>query len=240
MTRTDNNGQHGKNTISVYLAGDSTVSTYSSELAPRAGWGQVFGKLFDDKIIVKNHAESGRSSKSFIDEGRLTTILDKIEKGDYLFIQFGHNDEKKEDPTRYTEPSTTYKSYLKQYIDGAREKGAIPVLVTPVERRRFAADGAAQDSHGLYPAAMKELALAEQVPLIDLTAKSKALYNQLGPEETKSIFLWLDAGVHPNYPNGVQDNTHFQEAGARQIARLVVEGIEENKLPLRNHVAKKE
>ncbi|WP_026565430.1 rhamnogalacturonan acetylesterase [Bacillus sp. UNC41MFS5] len=228
-----------KNRITVYLVGDSTVSNYENSLVPRAGWGQVFDRFFDDKIVVKNEASSGRSSKSFIDEGRLDSILNQIEKGDYLFIQFGHNDEKVEDPARYTEPYSTYKSYLKQYIDGARAKGATPVLVTPVERRRFTEEGLARDSHGEYPAAMKELGLAENVPVIDLTAKSKALFQELGPEGTKGLFLWLDAGEHVNYPNGVQDNTHFQEAGTEQIARLVLVGIEESHLvPLRNHILK--
>lgn len=233
------NDNNHKNRITVYLAGDSTVSDYSSSLAPRAGWGQVFDQMFDDKIVVKNEAQSGRSSKSFIDEGRLDTILNQIEKGDYLFIQFGHNDEKIEDLARYTEPSTTYKSYLKQYIDGARAKNAIPVLVTPVERRRFTADGNARDSHGEYPAAMKELGKEENVPVIDLTAKSKALFQENGPEKTKDIFLWLEAGENANYPQGVQDNTHFQEDGAKMIAQLVLEGIDELKLvPLRNHFLK--
>lgn len=228
-----------KNRITVYLAGDSTVSSYESTLAPRMGWGQVFGLYFDEKIVVKNEASSGRSSKSFIDEGRLEAILDQIEQGDYLFIQFGHNDEKMEDPARYTEPFSTYKSYLKQYIDGARAKKAIPVLVTPVERRRFTEEGIARDSHGEYPAAMKELAHEENVPVIDLTAKSKALFQELGPEGTKEVFLWLDAGEHANYPQGAQDNTHFQEAGAGKIAGLVLEGIKELKLvPLRNHILK--
>ncbi|WP_257208726.1 rhamnogalacturonan acetylesterase [Bacillus sp. AFS031507] len=233
------NEKNHKNRITVYLAGDSTVSDYSSSLAPRAGWGQVLNRYFDDKIVVKNEASSGRSSKSFIDEGRLKSILDQIEKGDYLFIQFGHNDEKKEDPTRYTEPYSTYKSYLKQYIDGARAKQAIPVLVTPVERRRFSEEARARDTHGEYPAAMKELGMEENVPVIDLTAKSKALFQELGPERTKDVFLWLDAEENKNYPNGVHDNTHFQEAGAEKTASLVLEGIEESMLvPLRNHILK--
>lgn len=239
-TCTNNENTH-KHIITVYLAGDSTVSDYSSSLAPRAGWGQVLNRFFDDKIVVKNEASSGRSSKSFIDEGRLKSILDQIEKGDYLFIQFGHNDEKKEDPTRYTEPYSTYKSYLKQYIDGARAKQAIPVLVTPVERRRFSEKGRARDTHGEYPAAMKELGMEENVPVIDLTAKSKALFQELGPERTKDVFFWLDAEENKNYPNGVHDNTHFQEAGAEKTASLVLEGIEESMLvPLRNHILKYE
>ncbi|XEC93289.1 rhamnogalacturonan acetylesterase [Paenibacillus tarimensis] len=226
-----------KNSVSVYLAGDSTVSGYSSSAAPRAGWGQVIGEMFDRKVTVKNHAASGRSSKSFIDEGRLDVILSLIEKGDYLFIQFGHNDEKSNDPTRYTEPYTTYKSYLKQYIDGAREKGAVPILVTPVERRGFTADGAVKQTHGEYPAAMKELGMEDQVPVIDLTAKSQKLFEQLGPEGTKDVFLWLDAGESPNYPDGIQDNTHFQEKGAKQIAELVIEGMRELELNLYGFVS---
>jgi lysophospholipase L1-like esterase len=228
-----------KNLITIYLAGDSTVSDYDGKAAPRAGWGQVLGGFFDDKVIVENEASSGRSSKSFIDEGRLDAILKQIEKGDYLFIQFGHNDQKIEDPSRYTEPYTTYKSHLKQYIDGARAKKAVPVLITPVERRRFTAEGIARDSHGEYPKAMMELAEEENVPLIDLTAKSKALFQELGPEGTKDVFLWLEEGEHVNYPQGMEDNTHFQEDGAGRIAGLVIEEMRELKLvPLRTHILK--
>lgn len=228
----------GRKTITIYLAGDSTVSAYSGSYRPRAGWGQMLAESFDQDVIVKNEALRGRSSKSFIQEGRLNRILKKIEKGDYLFIQFGHNDEKINYPALYTEPSTTYKSYLKQYIDGARKKNAIPVLITPVERRSFSKDGIALDTHGQYPAVMKELADEENVPVIDLTAKSKGLYQQLGPEKTKELFLWLNTGEQPNYPNGVQDNTHFQQRGAREIARLVIEGMAEQKLPLSSHIHK--
>lgn len=225
--------------ITVYLAGDSTVADYSSSRAPRTGWGQELNRFFDDNIVVINEAIPGRSSKSFIDEGRLDSILNQIEKGDYLFIQFGHNDEKKWDPTRYTKPYSTYKSYLKQYIDGARAKKAIPVLVTPVERRSFTVEGIAGDTHGDYPAAMKELGTEENVPVINLSEKSKALFQELGPERTKDIFLWLNARESVNYPNGVQDNTHFQKAGAEEISRLVVEGIDELKmLPLGKHILK--
>jgi lysophospholipase L1-like esterase len=222
--------------ITIYLAGDSTVSHYGITSAPRKGWGQVIAQLFNENIIIKNHAVPKRSSKSFIHEGRLTDLLKNIKKGDYLFIQFGHNDEKEEDPTRYTLPHTSYKSYLKQYIDGARSKGAIPVLITPVERRRFSADGHALYSHGKYPLAMKELAKEENVPLIDLTEKSKAMYDRLGPQKTKKVFMWLDAGMNPNYPMGITDNTHFQEYGAKLIAYLVVEGIYEVDLPLKHNI----
>nr|WP_273848269.1 rhamnogalacturonan acetylesterase [Halalkalibacter alkalisediminis] len=240
MTQEKEKSDHDKNKRSIYVVGDSTASNYASSLAPRAGWGQVFGELFDKKIAVKNHATSGRSSKSFIDEGRLTVVLNEIEKGDYLFIQFGHNDQKDDDPSRYTEPYTTYKSYLKQYIDGAYVKGAIPVLVTSVERRRFTDDGQARDSLGDYPKAMKELGEELNVPVIDLTEKSKEMYEEIGPEGTKNVFLWIEAGEHENYPNGVQDNTHFQENGARLIAQLVAEDIKKLQLKyLHSHLISK-
>lgn len=234
-----NDEQTLNNHITVYLAGDSTVSNYSNSSAPRAGWGQVFNRLFDDTIIVKNEAKPGRSSKSFINEGRLDSILRQIKKGDYLFIQFGHNDEIIKDPNRFTEPYLSYKGYLRQYIKGARAKQAIPVLVTPVERRHFTKEGIARNSHGDYPKAMKELGLEEQVPVIDLTAKSKKLFQELGPEGTKGVFLWLDAGKEENYPKGIHDDIHFQQAGAEKISRLVLEGVEEtNLVPLRNHILK--
>jgi lysophospholipase L1-like esterase len=226
----------GRKPLTIYLAGDSTVSTYSNSYWPRAGWGQMLAESFDHDVIVKNEAWPGRSSKSFIREGRLKRILNQIEKGDYLFIQFGHNDGKINDPALYTEPSTTYKKYLKQYIEGARKKNAIPILITPVERRRFSKEGMALNTHGLYPAAMKEVALEENVPIIDLTTKSKEFFQLLGPEKTKELFLWVNGGKHRNYPKGVRDNTHFQQLGAREIARLVTEGLEEQKLPLTAHL----
>ncbi len=234
----EEDGTDQKN-VSIYIAGDSTASHYGEDRAPRKGWAQVFDSMFDDKIEIRNEAASGRSSKSFIEEGRLDNILTQIEEKDYLFIQFGHNDSKSNDPTRYTEPFTTYKSYLKQYIDGAREKGAYPVLLTPVERRGFTEDGQAKPSHGEYPEAMKELGLEEQVPVIDMSEKTMELYNQLGPEESKNLFMWLEEGEHPNYPEGVSDNTHFQEYGAEQIAKLVAESVYELKLQLlHSHLSK--
>lgn len=232
----DSNQKDKDKKITVYLAGDSTVSNYPDNMAPRTGWGQVLPSFFDDRVRIKNRAVPGRSSKSFIMEGRLAGILKQIHKGDYLFIQFGHNDEKFKDSTRYTKPSTTYKSYLKQYIAGARQKGAIPVLVTPMERRRFSSEGDALNTHGKYPSAMRELGHDEHVTVIDLTAKSKKLFQQLGPEKTKELFMWVDPGTTPNFPRGVQDNTHFQDKGAKAIAKLVVEGIQEHGLGLRAHL----
>lgn len=211
--------------VNVYIAGDSTASTYVSSQAPRAGWGQALPVFLTSSAVAVNMAQSGASSKSFIDQGRLDNILARIKRGDYLLISFGHNDEKKEDPARYTEPSTTYKSYLSQYIDKSRAKGATPILITSVERRRFDSAGKISPSHGTYPAAMSQLAAAKRVPLIDLTASSTTLWNQAGVEGTKKYFLHLAAGQYPNYPNGIQDNTHFQAPGAIEVARLVATAL---------------
>ncbi|MDX3192711.1 rhamnogalacturonan acetylesterase [Streptomyces sp. MN03-5084-2B] len=209
----------------IYIAGDSTASTYISSQAPRAGWAQALPVFLTSNAVAVNVAKSGASSKSFIDLGRLDHILGLIKKGDYLLISFGHNDEKADDPTRYTEPSTTYKQYLSQYIDKSRAKGAIPILLTPVERRHFGSAGVITPSHGAYPGAMRELAAAKRVPLVDLTVSSTALWNRAGVEGTKKYFMIFPAGQYPNYPTGSQDNTHFQAAGAIEVARLVATAL---------------
>ncbi|AXX32088.1 rhamnogalacturonan acetylesterase [Actinosynnema pretiosum subsp. pretiosum] len=211
--------------VTIYVAGDSTASTYVTSLSPRAGWGQALPVFLNSGAVAANIAKSGASSKSFVDLGRLDHVLARIKPGDYLLISFGHNDSKVEDPARYTEPSTTYKSYLSQYVDKSRAKGAKPVLITPVERRRFTSAGVAAPSHGAYPAAMRELAAAKGVPLIDLTTSSTALWNRAGVEGTKKHFLHLAAGQSPNYPTGIEDNTHFQGAGAIEVARLVATAL---------------
>lgn len=222
--------------INIVIVGDSTASHYDNSRAPRKGWAQTFQQFFTDQVVIKNHAASGRSTKSFINEGRLTTALRDLKAGDYLFIQFGHNDAKSDDPARYTEPFTTYKEHLKVYIDAAWEKGAHPILLTPVERRGFNSDETVKASHKQYPAAMIELAKELNVPVIDITSMSQALFYELGPEKTKDIFLWLEPGESPNYPDGVQDNTHFQEAGAIEIGKLVIQGLIELNHPLTQYL----
>jgi pectinesterase len=208
----------------VYVAGDSTASIYEAARSPRAGWGQALPVFFTSSGTVVDVAWSGASSKSFIDGGRLGIIMGTIKSGDYLIISFGHNDEKA-DASLHTDPSTTFKTYLSQYIDQARAKGAIPILATPVERRHFGSAGTITASHGAYPAAMRELAAAKSVPLVDLTASSTALWNRLGVEGTKQYFLYLNAGQNSNYPDGVADDTHFQAHGAIEVARLIATAL---------------
>ncbi|MEI7024680.1 rhamnogalacturonan acetylesterase [Paenibacillus sp. y28] len=221
--------------VTVYLAGDSTVSSYGPEQSPRAGWGQMLGRFFDETVRIANAASSGRSSKSFIDEGRLDAILRSIQAGDYLFIQFGHNDQKP-DAERHTEANGSYRAYLQQYIDGARQAGAYPVLVTSVNRRSFDGRGRFVPTHDDYPEAMLQLGREQNVPVLDLCSRSEALYRMLGPEASKTLLLWLAPGEHANYPEGEKDNTHFNETGAVQIAGLVVELLKEAELPLVNHL----
>lgn len=224
---------HSMPAIDVYLAGDSTMSEYDASLAPQAGWGQMIGELLNDRTIVWNKAASGRSSKSFLDEGRLALIISALRPGNVLLVQFGHNDQKP-DEERRTEPFSTYQEHLRTYIESARSKGAFPVLLTPVQRRSFDETGTHLDTHGDFSVAMRQLADETGVPLVDLAASSKNLLEALGPERSKELYLWLEPGAHPNYPDGVQDDTHFSEAGAREIARLVVREIKELGLLLHN------
>ncbi|MCI3243896.1 MULTISPECIES: rhamnogalacturonan acetylesterase [Streptomyces] len=206
------NAQAASRRRTLYIAGDSTAAQKYADAAPETGWGMAFPFFVRKGLAVANHAVNGRSSKSFVDEGRLGAILELIRPGDLLLVQFAHNDEKSGDPTRYTEPWTTYQDCLRLYIEGARAHGARPVLATPVERRRFDADGNAVPTHGEYPAAMRALAGRERVPLLDIEALSLALWQELGVEETKVYFNWTATE---------QDNTHFNPPGAIAVARLV-------------------
>lgn len=221
--------------LTVFIAGDSTACNYEPSRAPRAGWGQMIDRFFDANYVsVRNMAISGRSSMSFINEGVLAKILSEIKSGDYLLIQFGHNDAKKEDSTRYTDPDT-YQSYLTQYVTGAQKAGANPVLITSVNRRNFE-NGKLVLTHGAYPGAMIDLARKLQIPLIDITEQSRVFFEEAGEEGTKKLFLWLEPGESVNYPEGVKDDTHFQENGATEIAKLVIRGIKDLNLPLVKYI----
>ncbi|MDF2938789.1 MAG: rhamnogalacturonan acetylesterase [Paenibacillaceae bacterium] len=215
--------------VTIFIAGDSTAATKQPDKKPETGWGERLPDFFTDQVEFDNKATNGRSSKSFITEGRLQQVADAIREGDYFFIQFGHNDEKpKED--LYTEPSTTYKAHLTEYIEVARKAGAYPVLLNSIHRRAFDDEGKIKDSHGAYPPAVRELAAELSVPLIDMTERSRKLLEETGPEASQDFFLWLKPGEHPNYPDGVEDNTHFSEHGAKEMARLVAEGIRDLQL----------
>lgn len=215
--------------IKIFIAGDSTAATKQPDKKPETGWGERLPDFFTDQVEFDNKAANGRSSKSFINEGRLQQVADAIREGDFFFVQFGHNDEKPKEEV-HTDPSTTYKDCLKQYIEVARQAGAYPVLLNSIHRRAFDDAGRIKDSHGSYPSAVRELANELSVPFIDMTERSRRLLEETGEEPSQAFFLWLQPGENPNYPEGVQDNTHFSENGALAMARLVADGIRELQL----------
>lgn len=224
-------------TGTVYIASDSTAQTYNSRYYPQAGWGQKLSSFMSSNIAVANHAIGGRSSRSFIEQGRLAAIHQVIRAGDYLFVQFGHNDATVGNPERYTSPAD-YKEYLRNdYIRATRARGATPVVVTPVSRRSYnASTGKFNVSFPAYVDAAKAVAREEGAPLVDLAAASRVYLDGVGVEGSKGIFLWLAAGQYPNFPNGVQDNTHFQERGAVEMAQLVSRAVAGLGLPISGEV----
>ena len=177
---------------------------------------------------------NGRSTKSFIRENRWQNILDEMEAGDYVFIQFGHNDEAKSKRERYTPPDS-FQLNLKNFVEDVRARKGFPVLITPVSRRKFK-DGIAQPTHEEYSPLVKQVAASLQVTLIDLDALSRELYQQNGEEASKLLFLQLKVGEHPNYPEGKSDNTHFNELGARLIAQIVLKEIRQQVPELAKHI----
>jgi lysophospholipase L1-like esterase len=224
-----------KKPMTVYLVGDSTMSIKDTRKYPETGWGMPFAHFFDDKVRVENHAKNGRSTKTFFSENLWLPVVNNLKEGDWVFIQFGHNDESPEKVGRYTTPQE-YKANLTRYIKESRSKGANPVLLTPVARRSFNAGGKIQATHGEYSELARTVAREQQVPLIDMDKKSQQLLQEFGPEYSKLLFLQLKPGEHPNYPNGVEDNTHFSELGARLIAQIVLAEVKALNLPLAERI----
>ncbi|MFG2648174.1 rhamnogalacturonan acetylesterase [Streptomyces sp. NPDC048436] len=230
-------GGEARAATTLYIASDSTAQTYNAGYYPEAGWGQMLPRFFTQDVVVANRAIGGRSSRSFIEQGRLAAIHQVIQPDDYLFVQFGHNDATVSNPDRYTSPDD-YKEYLRHdYIRGTRARGAVPVVVTPVSRRDFnASTGEFKVSFPAYVAAARAVAKEEGAPLVDLSEASRRYLTRLGVEKSKGVFLWLAPGEYPNFPNGVQDNTHFQERGALQMSRLVAQAVAGLGLPLSDEV----
>jgi len=219
--------------ITIHTIGDSTMAPKDTVGNPERGWAMALPLYLDStKVKVENYARNGRSTKSFIDEGRWQTVLDNMKPGDYLFIQFGHNDEKINKPAVYADPHGAYTDNLTRFVQGARSKGAFPVLMTSIVRRKFDEAGNLTYTHGEYPDAVRMLAEKLQVPLIDMEKKTRSTIQAMGPEESKSLFVWFAPGDYPRFPEGKQDDTHLNGEGAKVIAGLAVEGIKELQLPL--------
>lgn len=217
--------------ITIYMIGDSTMANKPLDDNPERGWGQMIPMFFDSTVLIENHARNGRSTRSFLRETLWTPVVNKLQPGDYVFIQFGHNDEKPEKVDRYTPPED-YRKNLIRFVTETRERQAEPVLCTPIMRRRFDEQGKFFDEHGVYPGIVRQIAEEYKVPLIDMHRKSEKLIVDLGPEGSKKIFLWIPPGVYKSLPNGREDNTHFSEYGATKMAECAVEGIKELNLEL--------
>lgn len=228
-----------KKKIKIFMAGDSTMSIKETKAYPETGWGMPFAYFWDSTVTVVNRAKNGRSTKTFLSEGLWKSIYDEAGEGDYVFIQFGHNDESPEKKERYATPDT-FKMNLHRFIRETKEKKAIPILFTPVSRRKFDKSGNAVPTHEQYSALVKEVATETGVLFIDLDEKSRALYQQMGEENSKLLFLQLQPGEHPNYPEGKTDNTHFTELGARLIAQLVLKELKALNIELTERVVIRE
>ena len=222
----------------IFLIGDSTMANKAAIDAPETGWGQVFHRLFTDAVEIQNHAVNGRSTKSFRDLGHWNKVYTQLQKGDYVFIQFGHNDAKADDPARYAEAHTDYKANLERYIKEIQEKGAIPVILTPVMRRNFDENGQFVDKHGDYPAVAREVASTHNLTLIDLHAISQKIVEQHGVNGSNKIYMHYGGGIFPKFPNGVNDNTHFSPYGAALMANAVAADLMKQSHPLRNFLKK--
>lgn len=210
--------------MTIFVCGDSTAASYRPQEAPITGWGQVLCE-YTPGVPVENRAMGGRSTKSFLSEGRLQKIEGEIQPGDLLLIQFTHNDNN-DLVWRHTDPWTSFYHNLEIYVDTAILHGARPVLMTPICRRLWA-DGKLLPSHDDFPEAIRTLAAQRNVPLIDIYEKSLRLVRELGDEESKKLYLHAAPGVYPAYPNGSADDTHTQRAGAEAYARMTADALKE-------------
>ncbi len=218
----------------IFWAGDSTVATNKYVTFPQTGIGQAFDRYTKSDVLVYNHAVNGRSTKSFIDESRLAPIYNEITKGDYLFIQFGHNDEKIQDPLRYTDPHGEFIVNLGKFVNAARNKGAYPVLITSVERKIFDEEGNLKETgHAEYAAGMKEAGDKYDVPVIDLFTMSREFLQKTGNEGAKKYYMNLAPGEASWAPDGQVDNSHLKYEGAMLYAGMIAKGL----LELGSHYA---
>ncbi len=226
-----------KKRITVWLIGDSTMSKKEIKAYPETGWGMPFVYFFDSTVVIENRAQNGRSTRTFIDENRWQPVTDAMQEGDYVLVQFGHNDEVKTKKSYTTE--TEFTANLVKYITDTRKKKANPILITPVARRKFDSTGRIEGTHDVYAALVRDVAARYNVLLIDLDKKSQALLQELGPDKSKFLFNYLQPGEHPNYPQGKTDDTHFSELGARRMAELVLSEIVAQHIELAERIVKR-
>lgn len=220
--------------VTVFLAGNSTVVDQDDD--PWASWGQMIPRFFQQGVAISNQAESGLSLGSFLSSNRLKKVLNMMKPGDYLFVEFGHNDQKEKGPD-----DGAFKSYserMKLFVNEFRKKGGLPVIVSPANRRSFGDDGKITNSLGDYPEAARKVAYELGVPFIDLNAMTKTLYEAMGPENSKNLFVIYPANTFPDQKEALNDNTHFNSYGAYEIAKCIIKGIRDNKLSLEKYLVK--
>lgn len=208
----------------IYLVGDSTMSYKKDSTSPERGWGMLLPEYFDESVVIANHAMNGRSSRSFIYEGRLDSVYNLVNKGDYIVFQFGHNDKKTYSAERYCAPEE-YRFIVTHFISDSRNMGANPILCTSIERRKFDSIGQLVNTHEMYPEIVREVAQDYEVPLVDMQNLSHELIMNYGVEGSKTLFLHFAPGETSTWPEGRADNTHFSELGAREMAGLFVKGL---------------
>lgn len=223
----------------LYLIGDSTMSDKKDpEQNPEHGWGQMLPELMTSEINIENHAVNGRSTRDFMAEGRWEKVLEKLKPGDYVFIQFGHNDQKINDATRFTNPFTQYRYNLEKFVKETRKKGATPVLFSSIVRRNFNEDGVLEDTHGEYPLVVRMVAKDYEVSFIDLQWLTEKLEIKYGPERSKELHLHIKPGTNKYKPDGVEDDTHLSREGATLVAGLALQEIARQELDLVEYVKK--
>jgi DNA sulfur modification protein DndE len=218
----------------LFMIGDSTMANKPDKEYPERGWGQLLPTFFDSALVIENHAQNGRSTRSFIYEGRWDSVCGKMKKGDFVVIQFGHNDGSIQKTERYATP-VEYRYNLTKFVNETRLKGANPILCTPVVRRNFV-EGKLVETHGEYPDIVRKVAKELNAPLIDMHKKSQSKVQELGEEASLSLFLQIPAGVFEKVPDGKIDNTHFSEKGAITMDSLFVEGVKEQHLELEKYL----
>ncbi|MBN1184802.1 MAG: rhamnogalacturonan acetylesterase [Bacteroidales bacterium] len=221
----------GTKKINIWMIGDSTMATKSELRFPESGWGEALQEFVTENTTVHNHAVNGRSTKSYIDEGRWNKIYDSIQAGDYVVIQFGHNDEKP-DTTRHTDPFTGFKANIRKFIEDTRSKGAYPIVCSSIVRRHFDSQGNLKDTHGDYIVAAKEIAKETQTPYIDMESLTRQLVTEMGPEKSKTIYNFCKPGEYPNFEKGKLDSTHLNVYGAKVVAKLFIDEVKFKRLSL--------
>ncbi|MCS4302771.1 rhamnogalacturonan acetylesterase [Chryseobacterium sp. BIGb0232] len=221
----------------LFLIGDSTMANKENpDKNPEHGWGQMLPSLLNSGISIQNHATNGRSSKSFRTEGRWNKVMNQLKKGDFVIIQFGHNDQKINDSARFTNPYTQYRANLERYVTEARSKGATPILLTSIVRRNFNENGVLVDTHKEYPLVVRMVANDLQVPFVDLQLLSEQLEISYGPENSKKLHLHYKKGDEAYYPEGKDDDTHLSKLGAESIAKLAAASLKSMKTGLEKYI----